>query len=38
VSDLSPPVVFEIMRERFGRLVIYLIVLSLVLWPIVVYL
>jgi hypothetical protein len=27
-----------IMRERFGRLVIYLIVLSLVLWPIVVYL
>jgi hypothetical protein len=26
------------MRERLGRLVIYLIVLSLVLWPIVVYL
>jgi len=26
------------MRERFGRLVVYLIVLSLVLWPIVVYL
>jgi hypothetical protein len=26
------------MRERLGRVVIYLIVLSLVLWPIVVYL
>ena len=26
------------MRERLGRFVIYLMVLSLVLWPIVVYL
>jgi hypothetical protein len=26
------------MRERLGRVVIYLVVLSLVLWPIVVYL
>jgi hypothetical protein len=38
VKDLRQPVIPDIMRERLGRVVIYLIVLSLVLWPIVVYL
>jgi hypothetical protein len=38
VNDLPHPIITTGMRERLGRLVIYLIVLSLVLWPIVVYL
>jgi hypothetical protein len=38
VKDLRVPVIPGAMRERLGRVVIYLIVLSLVLWPIVVYL